>query len=188
MNQLDNSLEAILTQYHQAFLAKQFYEGSSEEDDLMRVFGLTHTRKAFNKQYWGRQLGKCWQSLVTELSRQTANQFSGPLVADEEEICELIIGTDAIETKYRIGSGDSDSLKKLRRNSNSLKDIGYRPVLLILRNDNLPGAITACKTGGWTVLIGEEVYQYLQEVTGVDFKLWLQTRKDDYLLIPSVPD
>lgn len=67
---LNNSLERILQQYRNSFANKAFVEESSEEDDLMLVFGLTQDIKAENRQYWGRELGMCWQRLVTELCRQ----------------------------------------------------------------------------------------------------------------------
>ena len=38
----------------------------------MEVFGITPEMKRENRQYWGRQLGMCWQRLVTEISRQSS--------------------------------------------------------------------------------------------------------------------
>jgi hypothetical protein len=86
-------------------------------------------------------------------------------------------GKDAIDTKYRIGSGDSGTLKKFKQYGARLTKSGYRPVLLMLRNDNLPAAITACINGGWTVLTGEESFKYIFKITGFDLKTWLQSRK-----------
>jgi hypothetical protein len=163
LDAVSRSLENILGEYEQAFGAKVFDGESSEEDDLMLVFGLTQTIKAKNKQYWGRQLGMCWQRIVTELCRQ---------------ICDLVVGKDAIDTKYRIGSGDSGTLKKFKQYAARLEDLGYRPVLLILREDNLPAAITACLTGGWTVMTGSETHGYLREITGFDLQAWLKVRRD----------
>jgi hypothetical protein len=179
-NQLSLSLDTILAYYHQSFLTKTFGEESVEEDELMRIFGLTQTLKSENKQYWGRELGMCWQRLVTQLCEHTCTNFSGPLRNGTEELCDLVVGRDAIDTKYRIGSGDSGTLKKFKGYGNSLTQQGYLPILLILRSDNLPAAITACKSGGWTVLAGEETYQYLQNLTGFDLKTWLQSRKNHY--------
>ena len=66
---LEVALDAILNQYSHSFAGKVFGEESDEEDDLMLVFGLTQVVKAANKQYWGRELGMCWQRLVQELCR-----------------------------------------------------------------------------------------------------------------------
>jgi hypothetical protein len=93
-----------------------------------------------------------------------------------------VVGKDAIDTKYRIGSGDSGTLKKFKQYAARLEDLGYRPVLLILREDNLPAAITACLTGGWTVMTGSESYEYLREITGFDLQSWLKGRRDHYIL------
>jgi len=175
---LSNFLERILDECGQAFEAKVFSGESSEEDDLMLVFGLTQANKAENKQYWGRELGICWQRIVTELCRQTCNNFGGPIREGADELCDLIVGKDAIDTKYRIGSGDSGTLKKFKQYAARLKKLGYRPILLILRKDNLPAAITACTTGGWTVTTDNETYKYLLEITGLDLKSWLKARRD----------
>jgi hypothetical protein len=180
---LDRALTHILEQYGNSFSGKAFSEESLEEDDLMLVFGLTQSIKAENKQYWGRELGMCWQRLITELCRQTNSDFGTPIREGADEICDLTIGRDAIDTKYRIGSGDSGTLKKFKQYGARLTNAGYRPVLLILRNDNLPAAITACTKGGWTVLIGEESFEYIFHLTGFDLKVWLKSQKGSYATI-----
>lgn len=72
---LDSLLEQILNQYQQDFAERTSPEESTEEDDLMLAFGLTQTIKTTNKQYWGRQLGKCWERLVETLCQQTCEQY-----------------------------------------------------------------------------------------------------------------
>jgi hypothetical protein len=179
---LDISLEAILEQYSRSFSNKVFSEESPEEDDLMLVFGLTQAAKVGNKQYWGRELGMCWQRLINELCRQTRDDFSRGIRKGADELCDLVIGSDAVDTKYRIGSGDAGTLKKFKQYGTKLQQMGYRPVLLILRIDNLPAAITACTTGGWTVLTGNDSYQYIRSITGFDLHPWLRMRKGHYSL------
>jgi hypothetical protein len=39
-----------------------------------------------------------------------------------DEFCDLVVGNDAIDTKYRIGSGDSGTLKKFRQYGQELQD------------------------------------------------------------------
>jgi hypothetical protein len=177
---LDKALTTILEQYQSSFSAKAFSEESSEEDDLMLVFGLTQTTKTENKQYWGRELGMCWQRLIVELCHQTNDSFGPPIRENADEICDLTVGQDAIDTKYRIGSGDSGTLKKFKQYGARLIKSGYRPIVLILRNDNLPAAITACASGGWTVFTGEKSFEYLHQLTDFDLKAWLQSRKRYY--------
>ncbi|WP_293061931.1 hypothetical protein [Okeania sp. SIO2B3] len=63
-NQLNNSLDIILQKYSQSFASKIFIQESLEADDLMLVFGLNQEIKARNKQYWGRELGMCWERIV----------------------------------------------------------------------------------------------------------------------------
>lgn len=178
---LDEVLDKRLLKYSQSFTGKIFSDESGEEDDLMLAFGLTQAIKAANKQYWGRELGLCWQLLVTDLFRETCSSFQGPLRIDDDEPCDLRCGSDAIDTKYRIGSGDSGTLKKFRNNAGLLKDRGHKPVLHILRNDNLHNAITACIKGGWEVFIGENCYKYIIQSTGFDMESWLKSRKNLYI-------
>jgi hypothetical protein len=178
------SLEAILQEYQQSFSAKLFGEESSEEDDLMLVFGLTQEMKAENKQYWGRELGMCWQRLVKELCRQKCENFAEGIREGKDEICDLVIGNHAIDTKYRIGSGDSGTLKKFKHYASRLQEKGYEPMMLILREDNLPNAIAACVQGGWTVKTGAKTYEYIQTSTGVDLQAWLKQRRNQYTISP----
>ena len=89
----------------------------------------------------------------------------------------MIVGDDAIDTKYRVGSGDSGTLKKFKQYGKLLSDEGYRPVLLFLREDNLEAAITACRHGGWTVLMGADAFDYLYQKTGVDVYKLLKEQK-----------
>lgn len=177
---LNNSLETILHQYSQSFAEKIFTEDAAEADDLMLVFGLTQEIKAKNKQYWGRELGKCWERIVIELCRQTCDNFDEAIREGNDELCDLVVGLDAIDTKYRIGSGDSGTRKKFRQYATRLQEMGYQPVLLILRNDSLPQAINYCTAGGWRVIYGGNTYDYLNQITGFDLKSWLQARINLY--------
>lgn len=179
-NVLSNSLDEILERYGIAFANKQFGRELSDVDNLMQVFAITPELKAQNPQYWGRQLGMCWQRLVKELFRQTHDDFGESIREDSYEICDFVAGTDAIDTKYRIGSGDSGTLRKFRQYGLRLLELGYRPVLLILREDNLPAAINACVSGGWTVITGQATFMYIQNATGFNLQSWLQSRRGHF--------
>jgi hypothetical protein len=96
---VSHSLENILEQYQQSFSTKVFGEESVELDDLMLIFGLTQEIKAQNKQYWGRELGMCWQRLIVQLCQHTREDFGEPIKEGADEICDLILGNDAIDTK-----------------------------------------------------------------------------------------
>ncbi|MBD1908203.1 hypothetical protein NDI37_11845 [Funiculus sociatus GB2-A5] len=64
-----------------------------------------------------------------------------------------------------------------------LRQMGYNPVFLIVRND-MPQAINACRMGGWTLRVGRETYGYLRQVTGFDLESWLKARSDRYNIRP----
>ena len=139
--------------------------------------------KRENRQYWGRELGMMWQLLVIAVVKEHCPQEYKPaLKFGSDEPCDLILGNDAIDTKYRVGSGDSGTLKKFKQYGKLLHRNGYRPVFLIVRKDNLPAAITACIKGGWTIYSGNDALIYLQDKTGVSMRELLQQFGDKYHL------
>ena len=144
----------------------------------METFGISQNLKRENKQFWARQLGMCWQLLVVELCKSTCEDYGGALRFGMYEPCDLVLGSDAIDTKYRVGSGDSGTLKKFKQYGELLKEKGYKPVLLFLREDNLPNAITMCLAGGWSIYSGESTFNYLQSKTGFDLYGWLGSHRD----------
>lgn len=175
MNQteLEEALLVIVQGYKSAFTEKTYSEESAETDPLMEAFGITQELKRENRQYWGRELGMCWQLLVVMLLKLTHKDFEPAMREGDDEPCDCRVGTDAIDTKYRVGSGDSGTLKKFRAYGQLLKEKGYRPVLLFVRHDNLEAAMTACRNGGWTILIGDDSFAYIREKTNFDLKEWL---------------
>ncbi|MHB1423170.1 MAG: hypothetical protein ACYC3I_08250 [Gemmataceae bacterium] len=60
---LDTKLKDVLRAYRDSFSMKTYSEGNNDPDPLMEVFGITPDRKRENRQYWGRELGMCWQLL-----------------------------------------------------------------------------------------------------------------------------
>jgi hypothetical protein len=166
--QLNMIIRGILQAYHNSFSEKVYTEENNDHDILMDTFGISPELKRENRQYWGRELGMAWQLIVTSIFRHNHPNFGEPLRFGLDEPCDLVAGDDAIDTKYRIGSGDSGTLKKFKQYGDLLINRGYRPVLLIVREDNLSAAITACRNGGWTVLTGQDTFNYIKNQTNVD--------------------
>ncbi len=180
---LIKALGDILNHYQASFTGKIYGDENDETDLLMEVFGISPELKRENRQYWGTQLGRCWQRLIVEICRQTRKDFSPALRFGSDEPCDLVVGDQAIDTKYRIGSGDSGTLKKFKAYAPLLHQEGYEPILLIIREDNLPAAITACRTGGWKVFTGDMTYGYIRELTGFDIKAFLQAKALEYKIL-----
>lgn len=172
----ERELENILENYQNSFIKKVYGEENQEYDLLMNVFGIPPSLKRENRQYWGRELGMCWQSLVIKTCKAYCQNFQIALRVGKDEPCDLIVGQYAIDTKYRIGSGDSGTLKKFKSYGPLLIKSNYKPVLLILREDNLPAAIKACKVGGWTIYTGDDSFNFIQQISGFDLKSFLSTR------------
>ncbi|WP_287107899.1 MULTISPECIES: restriction endonuclease [unclassified Microcystis] len=135
-DQIENLLKGILRQYQSSFSDKIYGEENDDYDSLMRVFGITPSLKRENRQYWGRELGMCWQRLVTEVFKANCLDYQPALKIADDQPCDCILGRDAIDTKYRIGSGDSGTLKKFKQYGKLLQERGLRPILLIVREDN----------------------------------------------------
>ena len=111
---LAKALEEIVTKYQASFTAKVYNKENDDHDPLMDVFGVSPSLKRENRQYWGRELGMCWQLLVSELFRLTRDDYGPALRFGADEPCDLTFGQIAVDTKYRIGSGDSGTLKKFK--------------------------------------------------------------------------
>ena len=176
MTSIDDSLDTVIARYQASFTQK-VYDGENDDSDLlMDVFGITPDLKRENRQYWGRELGMCWQLIVSEVFRRSREDFGPALRFGTDEPCDFTIGTTSIDTKYRIGSGDSGTLKQFRQYGDLLRQEGYEPVFLIVREDNLPAAIRSCIRGGWSVHTGDSTFEYIKAQSGFDLKDFLVKR------------
>lgn len=180
LKKIDLELRTIMIQYQQSFTEKTYNSENNENDILMDIFDITPELKRENRQYWGRELGMCWQLLINKLCQINCSNYKPALKIKGDEPTDLFIGNDAIDTKYRIGSGDSGTLKKFKTYGKLLKKQGYNPVILILRDDNLPAAITACKVGGWKIYAGKDCFKYIQEKTKFDIEKYLLSLKKKF--------
>jgi hypothetical protein len=151
-SELTRLLCEVIDRYRASFSAKLYNEENNEHDVIMDLFGITPLLKRENRQYWGRELGMCWQLIVSTLCRARCADYEPARRFGADEPYDLRVGQYAIDTKYRIGSGDAGTLKKFKQYGPLLKRENYTPVLLIVRSDNLPAAITAMRAGGWSVI------------------------------------
>lgn len=180
MGKLEDKLSEVLQKYSGNFTAKIYTDDFTDTDVLMEAFGITQELKSENKQYWGRELGKCWENLLKDLFAATSDDFRPPRRFGTDEPADFFCGKDAIDTKYRVGSGDSGTLKKFESYGKLLQDEGYRPVFLFLRTDNLNAALSKMDAGGWVKYMDEDTFTYVKEKTGFDLKCWLiQLKKDE---------
>lgn len=168
-------IDSILNNYDNKFKTKEFVDVPETSDLLMDIFDIDPLVKRQNMQYWSRELGMCWQRLVVDVA-QTHRTFKGPIRWGDDEPCDLVLGRTAIDTKYRVGSGDSGTLKKLKEYAHKLKDAGFVPVMLILRDDNLQSSIDACASGGWKIYTGQESFKFIERRCGVDLQTALLTK------------
>lgn len=162
-------MENLLHQYYNKFRSKELFLEEQSSDVIMEIFNIRDEDKQKNKQYWGRELGMLWQKLVICHFKQHAPaKTKGAIRYGRDEPCDLRIENYAIDTKYRIGSGDAGTLKKFKVYAEKLKKDGYIPIMLLLRNDNLPAAISACEKGGWECYSGENAFSFIQKLSGED--------------------
>lgn len=180
MGNIESSLNDILARYQGKFKTKEIIPEKTDSDILMNIFGITSSEKTINMQYWGRELGKCWERLV-QASLQSTKGYSVGLVIGRDEICDCIVGKYAIDAKYRVGSGDSGTLKKFKRYGQILKKKRYVPIMLFLRTDNLPAAITAAKTGRWNIKSGKKSFEFIKSLSGFDLQKHLVNSERKFL-------
>ena len=175
----ETNLDKILERYQSSFIDKVYSDENDDHDILMDAFGITPELKRENRQYWGRELGKCWETLVIEVCK-TAPGFQPALRIGSDQPCDLRIGKYAIDTKYRLGSGDAGTLKKFKQYGPLLKTHGYTPVFLFLREDNLTAAMTACQAGEWGIYIGKQSFDFIKEKSGFDLEAFLVKKAHDF--------
>ena len=178
----NNKIQEIIEHYYDSFSQKTYNEENEDYDILMNLYGISPSLKRENRQYWGRELGMLWQRIVVEIAEKNCDNYQPALKYGDDEPCDLIIGKDAIDTKYRIGSGDSGTLKKFKQYGKFLLSEGYRPVFLILRTDNLPAAISAAQKGGWAIYMGDQSINYIEQVTGVNVSSILYSYGQRFIL------
>lgn len=179
MMMVENHLDEILKKYQQSFIKKVYSDENHDHDILMDAFGITSKLKHENRQYWGRELGKCWELLVIEACKNH-DSFKPALRIGDDEPCDLRVKNYAIDTKYRVGSGDSGTLKKFKQYGSLLREHGYEPVFLFLREDNLPAAMTACQKGTWEIYIGKQAFEFIKEISGFDMESFLISRSQAF--------
>jgi len=173
----------LLKQYSDSFSSKIYNEENDDHDIIMDVFNITPELKRENRQYWGRELGMFWQRLVIATFQHACpDKFSPAPKYGKDEPVDLIVGQYAIDTKYRVGSGDSGTLKKFKQYGAMMKKMGYTPVFLMVRNDNLPAAMTAIKQGGWVAYTGDDALLFIESLSGIDLKLILKLFNDNYFI------
>lgn len=179
---IEKKLDVVLDRYKTSFIDKVYSEENDDHDLLMQAFGISPMLKRENRQYWGRELGKCWESLVIEACKISPT-FQPALRIGSDEPCDLIVQNYAIDTKYRIGSGDSGTLKKFKSYGPLLRSKGYEPVFLFLREDNLPAAMTACKVGTWNIYVGKESFNFIKDISGFDLESYLIKKANKFLVV-----
>ncbi|WP_211264443.1 hypothetical protein [Acetobacter senegalensis] len=182
-NILDTTISNIIFNYKISFSNKIHTAGNEDFDVIMNLFNITPELKRENRQYWGRELGMCWQRIVTALCQTRCSNFQPAIRIGADEPFDLAVGQYAIDTKYRIGSGDAGTLKKFRENGARIKALGYTPVLLIVRSDNLNAAITACKSGGWDIYHSQAAFAFIHRETGFNLYNYLFLKKGAFSII-----
>ena len=88
----EDALELILRQYADSFTSKTYGEENDDPDLLMEVFGITPQLKRENRQYWGRELGMCWQLLVTRVFEACRSaDFAPGYRSGSDEMSDLLL-------------------------------------------------------------------------------------------------
>lgn len=182
MDQMERKVFNILSKYKSDFNSKEFVPNFPSSDILMNFFNITYDTKMQNMQYWNRELGRVWELITGELFAFNNPSFRLPESGEfgTDRPVDYFIGDLAIDAKYRIGSGDSGTLKKFKSYGKMLKERGYNPVFLILRNDNLPDAITAAMNGGWQIISDKNAFSFIREMSEIDIVQYLAHLKAKY--------
>ena len=69
MSDIHEVLNGLIRRYQDSFTQKVYDVENDDTDPLMDVFAITPDLKRENRQYWGRELGMCWQLMISEVVR-----------------------------------------------------------------------------------------------------------------------
>ena len=169
----------VFAKQEQLFQAKEHDNSLPEEDVLMKRFEITSLDKLTNKQYYNRELGKVFETLCKKTFRHKHNDRckDAPIVKKKGgrtyEPFDLIFDNYAIDFKYRLGSGDSGTLNRLRKSVLWALEKGYEPVYLILREDNLDPVLKALQRLGARIIQGEDTFRFIEEESGVNLREYI---------------
>jgi len=172
---IEQKLNLIFNKYKNSFDNKILSKEKTTTDLIMKIFNKTQNDVDINKQYWNREFGKYFEYTVRSIFSLTRNDYKPGLRIKSDEVCDCIIGDLAIDVKYRVGSGDSGTLKKFRFYGNLLKEKGYNPVMLFLREDNLKAAITSINNGGWKIYENEKMFDFVKKNSEFDLKKYFKS-------------
>lgn len=173
LDRLSDELRLVLAQCRAGMDAKEYSEESTLVDPLMTALGVTLSDKRAHPQFFGQMLGMCWEQLVYRLLGETTPQFKPPVRVGRLEPCDFVLRDMAVDMKYRIGSGDSRTIRNIRRNGRFLTELGLRPHLAILRTDSMQSSLDSLRLGGWTILEGQETVDFVSRESGFDLVAWL---------------
>lgn len=178
----EEQLKQIITKYHKSFSSKKFNEDAEQDIDLlMGLYGLTVETKRENKQYWNRELGSIFELLCSTIFSDI-NGYKPKENIGNDSPYDFILNDLAIDTKYRVGSGDAGTLKKFKAYGSELKSMGYVPTILLLRTDSLPAALTALYHGGWKIYQGDECFDFIKSKSGFDLKKYLIDNQNKFII------
>lgn len=174
----NQGIDDILGRFARKFREKEFSEEDASSDLLMDLLGVCPEKKVLHKQYFSRELGGCWEGLLKEARKKGASEvpYFFPRHGDPDWPCDIVSGTDCIDAKYRVGSGDNGTKKNLIANAREIGVSGHRPVLLIFRDDNRQSSLKPLEAGGWTTFIGDEAFEYVLQNFGFDLKGALESK------------
>jgi hypothetical protein len=75
--ELTSLLSVVIERYKSAFADKVYKEENNDHDVIMDLFSITPILKRENRQYWGRELGMCWQLIVCNCSPHRGHAHVG---------------------------------------------------------------------------------------------------------------
>lgn len=177
-DRLDIALGEIMAEGRDLFLAKEYSDESDEVDLLMAAYHITQMDKRSHRQFFGQTLGRRFEKLVLQLLGETHQGFLPPPRRGSETPCDCLLGSMALELKYRFGSGDGRTVGKIRDYGLYLRSLGLEPKLLVLRTDSMQASIGSLRRGGWEVFEGDATLDFLHLHTGFDLRRCLIAMRD----------
>lgn len=152
---------------------------SKIENLILDCLGVREDVIELNPQYYHRRFGDFLEEVIkTLLKTSFPDKFRKGVRVNNKEICDMVFADYAIEIKFRYYSGNAKTVREYASGGEILKNMKYRPVMLIFSTRNLESAIQRFKQSGWLVYEGDESVNFLKTITGFDLVKFLEKCKE----------
>lgn len=154
-------------------------------DALASLVGFNDKMREQDAGGFGASLGRLLESLIlTVLDASNSHTIEKPLLNGTDKI-DFIYGDMAIDIKYSIGTRSQGFLLEMKSALDMITSAGLEPVFCVYSLDSNGPILDRLETMGWTIIKGDEVFSFIEQISGFDLKSYLASRKGCFIVKPT---